>query len=204
MLIIIVIAVLTLLFLMNHGIDQIKQNDESALIETSDRNQSLPHVKSERSSNKTTAKSNNDSKDSFVYVDIKGAVKHPNVYKMSNNDRIKQLLDKAIATERADLTNINLSERLIDQKMIYVPEKGEQTNNPLNKNKTVTNLSENKDADVAKVNINTATESELTTIPGIGKVKAKSIIEYREQNGNFKSIDELKEINGFGAKTIEN
>ena len=65
MLIIIVIAVLTLLFLMNHGIDQIKQNDESALIETSDRNQSLPHVKSERSSNKTTAKSNNDSKDSF-------------------------------------------------------------------------------------------------------------------------------------------
>lgn len=203
MLIIIVIAVLTLLFLMNHGIDQIKQNDESALIETSDRNQSLPHVKSERSSNKTTAKSNNDSKDSFVYVDIKGAVKHPNVYKMSNNDRIKQLLDKAIATERADLTNINLSERLIDQKMIYVPEKGEQTNNPLNKNKTVTNLSENKDADVAKVNINTATESELTTIPGIGKVKAKSIIEYREQNGNFKSIDELKEINGFGAKTIE-
>ena len=88
--------------------------------------------------------------------------------------------------------------------MIYVPEKGEQTNNPLNKNKTVTNLSENKDADVAKVNINTATESELTTIPGIGKVKAKSIIEYREQNGNFKSIDELKEINGFGAKTIEN
>ena len=41
---------------MNHGIDQIKQNDESALIETSDRNQSLPHVKSERSSNKTTAK----------------------------------------------------------------------------------------------------------------------------------------------------
>src|SRR5699024_9372335 len=118
MLIIIVIAVLTLSFLMNRGVDQIKQNDESALIETSDHNQSLPHVKSERSSNKTTAKINNDSKDSFVYVDIKGAVKHPNVYKMSSNDRIKQLMDKDIATERADLTNINLSERLIDQKKI--------------------------------------------------------------------------------------
>ena len=48
MLIIIVIAVLTLSFLMNRGVDQIKQNDESALIETSDHNQSLPHVKSER------------------------------------------------------------------------------------------------------------------------------------------------------------
>lgn len=203
MLSIIVIAVLTLSFLMTRGVDQIKQNDESALIEIPDRNQSLPHEKSERSASTTTAKSNNHSKDSFVYVDIKGAVKHPNVYKMSNDDRIKQLLDKAIVTERADLTNINLSERLIDQKMIYVPEKGEQTNNQLNKNGSVTNLSENKEADVAKVNINTATESELTTIPGIGKVKAKSIIEYREQNGNFKSIDELKEINGFGAKTIE-
>lgn len=148
MLIIIVIAVLTLLFLMNHGIDQIKQNDESALIETSDRNQSLPHVKSERSSNKTTAKSNNDSKDSFVYVDIKGAVKYPNVYKMKNNDRVKQLLDKAIVSEHADLTNINLSERLIDQKMIYIPEKGEQPHlqaqNQLNKSETATNFSEKK------------------------------------------------------------
>ena len=55
---------------MNRGVDQIKQNDESALIETSDHNQSLPHVKSERSS-KNYCKSNNDSKDSFVYVDIR-------------------------------------------------------------------------------------------------------------------------------------
>lgn len=60
-----------------------------------------------------------------------------------------------------------------------------------------------KDIDAATVNLNTATESELTSMPGIGKVKTKAIIEYREQNGNFKSIDQLKEINGFGTKTIE-
>src|SRR5699024_12156658 len=97
--------------------------------------------------------------DSFVYVDIKGAVKYPNVSKMRNNDRVKQLLDKAIVSEHADLTNINLSERLIDQKMIYIPEKGEHTQlqaqNQLNKSETATNVSEKKDADVATVNLNT-------------------------------------------------
>src|SRR5699024_12062791 len=114
---------------------------------------------------------------------------------------------KVIYSENAYLTKINLSEQLIDQKMIYIPEKGEQTHlqaqNQLNKSETATNFSEKKDVDGATVNLNTATESELTSIPGIGKVKAKAIIEYREQNGNFQSIDQLKEINGFGTKTIE-
>src|SRR5699024_2654655 len=131
MLIIIVIAVLTLSFLMNRGVDQIKQNDESALIETSDHNQSLPHVKSERSSNKTTARINNDSNDSFVYVDIKGSVQHTNVYKMSSNDSIKEWMDKAIATERDYLPTIIVSDILIYKKIIYVPQKAEHNTLPL-------------------------------------------------------------------------
>lgn len=54
----------------------------------------------------------------------------------------------------------------------------------------------------AQVNINTADEQELQTLKGVGEVKAKSIIEYREKNGKFQSIDDLKNVDGFGEKTV--
>lgn len=53
------------------------------------------------------------------------------------------------------------------------------------------------------ININTATESELQNIPGVGEVKAKSIIIYREKNGGFKKIEEIKSVDGIGEKTFE-
>lgn len=56
---------------------------------------------------------------------------------------------------------------------------------------------------LASVNINTATQAELEEVPYIGEVKAKAIIDYRTTNGNFKSIDELDNVKGFGSATIE-
>lgn len=56
----------------------------------------------------------------------------------------------------------------------------------------------------AAVNLNTATQAELESLKGVGPAKAKSIIEYREQNGAFQSVDDLKKVKGFGDKTIEN
>jgi competence protein ComEA len=55
----------------------------------------------------------------------------------------------------------------------------------------------------AKVNINTADAKELATLPGIGQVKAEAIITYRKANGNFKNIEELKEVKGIGDKVVE-
>ena len=55
----------------------------------------------------------------------------------------------------------------------------------------------------AAVNLNTATQAELESLKGIGPAKAKSIIEYREQNGAFQSIDDLKKVKGFGDKNVE-
>lgn len=54
----------------------------------------------------------------------------------------------------------------------------------------------------AQVNINTANEQELQTLKGIGEIKAKSIVEYREKNGKFQSVDDLKNVDGFGEKTV--
>ena len=59
-----------------------------------------------------------------IYVDIKGAVKHPNIYRMMSTDRLKQLLDKAQPTSQADLTQINLAERLTDQNSSLFQRKG--------------------------------------------------------------------------------
>ena len=96
MLFITVTVALTLSFLMNRDNEQMKKSNNVAPIELSEHNQTIPNEKNERSSNKTEKQSNDHTKDSFIYVDIKGAVKYPNVYKMRNNDRVKQLLDKAI------------------------------------------------------------------------------------------------------------
>ncbi|MCY1597005.1 helix-hairpin-helix domain-containing protein [Staphylococcus pettenkoferi] len=145
-----------------------------------------------------------------IYVDIKGAVKHPNIYRMMSTDRLKQLLDKAQPTSQADLTQINLAERLTDQKLIVIPKKGEQVagtsgaspGTTASTSTTTGSASSNSSVD-KQVNINTATESELQSIPGIGPSKAKSIIEYRDTNGAFDSVEKIKEMNGIGEKTFD-
>ncbi|HCF37638.1 MAG TPA: hypothetical protein DER56_00955 [Thermosipho africanus] len=61
----------------------------------------------------------------------------------------------------------------------------------------------NMNNELKKININEADEKQLEKLPGIGPSKAKRIIEYREKNGKFKSLDELLNVNGIGPKTLE-
>ncbi len=55
---------------------------------------------------------------------------------------------------------------------------------------------------LAQININTADQAELQTLKGVGEVKAKNIIEYRNKNGNFESVEDLKNVPGFGEKSV--
>ncbi|MCU5746407.1 helix-hairpin-helix domain-containing protein [Staphylococcus sp. SQ8-PEA] len=163
----------------------------------------------ENGSVKSKHKSNTNDPNAPIYVDIKGAVKYPNVYKMRSSDRIKQLLDQAKPTKDANLTNINLSEKLVDQKLIIIPNKDDvhqtalEEKDKLNVNNPNVVATNQLNRSTIKVNINTATEEELQTIPGIGPSKAKSIIEYRDSAGSFDSVEKLKEVNGIGDKTYE-
>lgn len=61
-----------------------------------------------------------------------------------------------------------------------------------------------KPAATAKINLNTADEAALTSLKGIGKTKAQAVIEYRQKNGPFKSVDDLKNVKGIGDKTLAN
>ncbi|WP_436854008.1 helix-hairpin-helix domain-containing protein [Staphylococcus caeli] len=161
--------------------------------------------KQQKSSVNTTKEKNKSSE--IIYVDIKGAVENPNIYKMNSTDRVKQLLDKAKLSTDADLSHINLAEKLQDQKLIYIPKKGEVENiqsNALSKSENGHHQSQSiTNTNQEKVNLNSADESQLLKVNGIGPSKAKSIIEYREQHGQFENVDQLKEVNGIGEKTLE-
>jgi len=136
-----------------------------------------------------------------VVVDVKGAVKYPGVYHFTTEDRIADAIEAAGGyLEHANPVTINHAQKLSDEMVIYVPKKGEDVSEMAMQDFTSneTNTSEN-----GKVNINTATETELTTLPGIGPSKATSIIAYREENGKFTNPEELKNVSGIGDKTYE-
>ena len=117
---------------------------------------------------------------------------------MKKNDRVKDVLKKAKISENADITKINLSEKLTDQKMIYIPNKNETKLNA-----TLTNQSNLDTSESIKVNLNTANERELLNVPGIGPTKVKEIIKYREEKGQFNKVEDLKQVRGIGGKTFE-
>lgn len=135
-----------------------------------------------------------------VFVDVKGAVSLPGIYEAKDNDRVLDAIEYAGGLlEIADEKQINFAQKVQDEMVIYVPEKGETIENdapPL-----MTSPS-NGQAN-GKVNINRAELSELETLPGIGPAKAKAIIDYREQQGHFKKVEDIQNISGIGEKTFE-
>ncbi|WP_194745840.1 helix-hairpin-helix domain-containing protein [Staphylococcus chromogenes] len=133
-----------------------------------------------------------------IIVDVKGAVKKVQPYTMKSNQRVKDVLEKAGILPQADLSQINLAEKLIDQKLIYVPKQGEATSA-----QGITTSLSNQDSQKQPINLNLAQESDLIEVPGIGPSKAQSIIAYRDEKGGFKSVEDLKEIKGIGEKTFE-
>lgn len=138
-----------------------------------------------------------------IIVDIKGAVKKPNTYEMQSDDRMKQLLDKAEPLKTADLSRVNLAEKLTDQKMIYIPSQGEAASTNSSHASQQDHTSATSASQNISVNLNTADEKELTQIPGIGPSKAQTIIKHREENGPFQSVENLKDVKGIGEKTFE-
>lgn len=135
-----------------------------------------------------------------IYVDIKGAVKKPGMYEGMLEMRVWDAVMLAGGVrEDADTKQVNFSERIVDQMVIYVPTIGEEV-------QELTSSEDSEDglkSTTNKINLNKANEAELTTLTGVGQKKAQEIIRYREENGGFKSIEELKNISGFGEKTFE-
>ncbi len=124
-----------------------------------------------------------------IYVQVSGAVVNPGVYDLPAGSRVFAAIDAAGGLlDSADDCNINQAEQLEDGQKIEV-----LTHDELAMEKEL-----QKEAEDGLININTASASELMTLPGIGKAKAEQIIAYRQSNGLFKSIDEIKNVSGVG------
>ena len=137
-----------------------------------------------------------------VLVDVKGAVKYPGVYELTDEDRVVDAI--TLAGGYADGANpslINHAQKLQDEMVVYIPLQGEETEIAIQS--FAGSGDGGSGSEGAKVNINTADEAQLTTLPGIGPAKAKAILAYREEQGKFQTIEGLKEVSGIGDKTFE-
>ena len=141
-----------------------------------------------------------------IIVEIKGEVAKPDVYQLEEGSIIKDLIDMAGGvTEEADLSRINRAEELLNHELIIIGNINDETESSVVQNSSVSsgNSTDNDSKSSTLININTADLEQLKEITGIGNIKAQSIIDYREANGGFKSLEELKNVDGIGDKTFE-
>lgn len=142
-----------------------------------------------------------------VIIHITGAVKSPGVYQLKSTDRVVDALKIAGgATEEGNLDAVNLAALLKDGQKIIIPYKiskiSEAENNE-NLYKNIEGMYPSSATTSGKININTDNSSTLQTLPGIGPVLSERIIEYRNQNGLFGIIDDIKDVSGIGEKKFE-
>ena len=173
--------------------------------------------------NEETTKEDTDK----IIVHVSGAVNKEGIVELEENSRISDAIDKAEGLkENADTKNINLAFKLEDGMKIYIPTIGESREqnkqNGQSQNQTlmdetskyVTSSSgvvqeeqtngQSEQKKNEKININTATQTQLETLPGIGPSTSLKIVNYRKENGKFKNIEEIKEVSGIGDVKYEN
>ncbi|MDM5146120.1 ComE operon protein 1 [Lactococcus lactis] len=140
-----------------------------------------------------------------IMVDLKGAVTKPNVYQISSDERLVDIIKEAGGfTDQADQKSINLSAKLKDEEVIYVPKIGESSSSESTDSPISSSVSNQVSTTSGpKININKADLTELQKLTGIGQKKAQDIIDFRTKNGDFKSLEDLGKVSGFGDKTLE-
>lgn len=153
--------------------------------------------------NKTNEELETSSTNSIV-VEIKGEVIKPDVYTLSEGSIIKDLIDAAGGlTQEADISNINRAKEIKNHDLIIIKNINDITVDGEELVQHEEYYETNEESSDGKISINNSDLSELKEIPGIGEVKANAIISYREEHKGFKSIEEIKNVDGIGEKTFE-
>jgi competence protein ComEA len=133
-----------------------------------------------------------------LFVHVAGWVRRPGVYELREGDRVIDAIDRAGGPKKgAELGGLNLAALLVDAQQVLVPRSAPAAA----PGETVPTAE--GESGTALVNVNVASAEELETLPGIGEVLAATIIQYREENGPFTSVDQLIEVSGIGEVTLE-
>jgi competence protein ComEA len=132
-----------------------------------------------------------------ILVDVAGWVRRPGVYEFAEGARVIDAIDAAGgARPGAVLSSLNLAAPLVDGTQVLVPKESQSA--PTTETGTGTSGA------TGLVNVNSATNAELETLPGIGEVLAQAIVDHRTENGPFTSVEQLVDVSGIGDATLEN
>lgn len=130
----------------------------------------------------------------MIKVHVKGEVNRPGVYQIPADSRVIDAVEAAGgAKDSADVNELNLAAVLSDGIEIVVPQTGAAAKEQ----------SAAQGEQSGKINLNTATADELDKLPGIGSTRAQAIVDYRQSNGRFLTVDDLKNVPGFGVKLVD-
>lgn len=144
---------------------------------------------------------NEEKENEMITIYISGQVNNPGVVSVENDKRLIDAIEILGGTTKdADLNRVNMALKVEDEGHYIIPKIGEEVLD----NSLQNNIKQYGDESIGnKININTASISELDDLPGVGEATANKIYKYREENGNFKSIEEIKSVNGIGDKKYE-
>lgn len=215
--IIIGIIIITVIIFMVLNIGKVKEFEEKETTGNIEKNITVSEESKDNKENEDNEedKKENISSETGIFVHIDGYVNNPGVYQLKENERTNVLIEKAGGLKNGySIKNINLAAKLSDGDKVYIPsieeEKslGNQNNNNVNTVGKHINNGNNSNNNVSitknnKININTANVSELKQITGIGESTANKIIDYRENVGKFKKIEDIKEVKGIGESKFE-
>ena len=127
-----------------------------------------------------------------VTVDVKGAVASPGIYSLPSGSRVQDVIEAAGGfLDEADSAQLNLAKKLSDEDMVVVNHKDTEAG------------AEESGADSGLLDLNTAGAEDLEKLPGIGPVLSERIVEYRENNGNFQSTEDLLYVPGIGSNLFD-
>lgn len=198
------IAMILILFIGYYIINK-ADNSEYISLETEENQNEEENINSEEKNN-IDENNEEENNNEYIIVHITGAVNEEGIVEIKEGSRISDVIKLAGGTtEEADLSKINLAYAVKDGQKIYVPN--------INDSKTVMYvtdeagenvLEEEKESSEEKININTATQTELETLNGIGPSTALKIINYRTENGKFKKIEDITNVPGIGESKFEN
>ncbi|MDD4801946.1 MAG: ComEA family DNA-binding protein [Syntrophomonas sp.] len=153
-----------------------------------------------------TLKNESDKPDQeeIIMVYVTGAVHKPGVYRLLSGARVYEAVEMAEALPNANLSSINMAQKIVDEQPIVVPGTGEEVSPPPEiSSSSIYGVALQKPGGSGKININSADAQELEKLPGIGLVLAERIIEYRTIHGQFKNPEDINEVSGIGDKKFD-
>ncbi|MCC3863318.1 helix-hairpin-helix domain-containing protein [Terrisporobacter petrolearius] len=177
------------------------QSKENVYVLTEDENQP------EKTTEEKEVKKEESVTNKKITVYISGEVSKPGIVSLNEGERLATAVQKVGGTtKKADLDGVNMAIKVQDEMHYIIPKVGavdKHNATQVVKEGDVNDVNKGESSKASQININTATIEELDTLPGVGEATANKIVNHRGESGDFKSIEEIKNVNGIGDKKFE-